>query len=849
MIINKLKFICAIGAVFLCVSASASQKEDFKAAEKAASGVIARTLGKKPSNVKLVVTGPMEGSEYFSTEVKKGKLTVKGSSAVAVCRGFYDYVTSNHYGISTWTINNIVLPEKLADQPLKLVTTPFVLRQYMNVCTLGYTMPYWKWEDWEKELDRMALHGVNMPLSPIGSEAIFARVWKKLGLTDEEIGKFITGPAYLPWFRMGNMSELDGNLTQSWYDKTIALEHKMIDRMNDLGMTPIFNAFAGFVPEAIKRVYPDANLIHTGWDDGPYYVSNFISPETDLFQLISKTYIQEWEKEFGKGKYYLADSFNEMKVPFAERGTKERHEQIASYGKSLYQSIAAANPDAIWVLQGWMFGYQRHIWDPESIEALFSKVPDDKMLLLDLSVDFNYGIWENEYTWNYAKGIYGKPWIYSTVPNFGGRTAPVGALDFYLNGHLNALSSANMGNLVGVGTAPEGVENNEVIYEILSDAWWSTSHKDIHEWLKNYTLNRYGKCPEQMITFWNKMLESSYGMCSSRAQYVVQRQPFYGLGGRYVVSKAHFEALEAYIAAASELGDNEAYLTDLAMWAGFYAFGKADLLVKQINEAYLAGDNDKAAAMEVRFKDLMLRADRLLDKNPVTRIQRWIDYARSWGDSQQESDKYEENSRRIVTTWGVSYPDAGLNDYACKIWSGLIRDYYIPRWQHFFDAKKAGKPFDFAAWEGNFTEEKKLSDFVPVKDLVKESQDLVNVAKDIEPLEGQGLSGWTSFEMRDSSTLIIRMMEPEDYIPVKALRFRWKRGEDNVILKRVQVNAAGWVRSVKKDINIEIGKDNPVVEIPLEYKRDQTYQFIYVHIELAGTKLNGDSQVAIEYVK
>ena len=70
-------------------------------------------------------------------------------------------------------------------------------------------------------------------------------------------------PAYLPWFRMGNMSELDGNLTQSWYDKTIALEHKMIDRMNDLGMTPIFNAFAGFVPEAIKRVYPDANLIHT----------------------------------------------------------------------------------------------------------------------------------------------------------------------------------------------------------------------------------------------------------------------------------------------------------------------------------------------------------------------------------------------------------------------------------------------------------------------------------------------------------------------------------------------------------------------------------------------------------
>lgn len=45
MIINKLKFMSVIGAVFLCLSASASQKEDFKAAEKAASGVITRTLG------------------------------------------------------------------------------------------------------------------------------------------------------------------------------------------------------------------------------------------------------------------------------------------------------------------------------------------------------------------------------------------------------------------------------------------------------------------------------------------------------------------------------------------------------------------------------------------------------------------------------------------------------------------------------------------------------------------------------------------------------------------------------------------------------------------------------------
>ena len=61
----------------------------------------------------------------------------------------------------------------------------------------------------------------------------------------------------------------------------------------------------------------------------------------------------------------------------------------ASYGEKVYSSIKRANKDAVWVMQGWMFGYQRHIWDYETLGALVSRVPDDKMLLLDLAVDYN----------------------------------------------------------------------------------------------------------------------------------------------------------------------------------------------------------------------------------------------------------------------------------------------------------------------------------------------------------------------------------------------------------------------------------------------------------------------------
>ncbi|WP_295712616.1 alpha-N-acetylglucosaminidase TIM-barrel domain-containing protein [Mucilaginibacter sp.] len=44
-------------------------------------------------------------------------------------------------------------------------------RFFLNYCTFGYTMHWWKWEDWEHLIDWMALKGVTMPLSITDQEA------------------------------------------------------------------------------------------------------------------------------------------------------------------------------------------------------------------------------------------------------------------------------------------------------------------------------------------------------------------------------------------------------------------------------------------------------------------------------------------------------------------------------------------------------------------------------------------------------------------------------------------------------------------------------------------------------
>lgn len=691
--------------------------------------VIERVTGKSDLPVSFVLKankGQLEGKTNFHYRVDDGVLKIEGSSPVALCHGFYDFVKSNRAGLYSWSGNNIRFPQQLTDGTEKQVVSPFQHHYMFNVCTYGYSMPYWDWERWEKEIDWMALHGIDMPLALVGYEAIIARVWKKMGLTDEEINSYFVGPAHLPWMRMGNVSGIDGPLNEDWHRQQIALQHKILKRMKSLGMKPICPGFPGFIPEAFKRIYPDLHIIQTHW--GGAFCNWMISPQEELFSKIGTAFIREWEKEFGKNEYYLVDSFNEMEIPFPAKGSKERYELLASYGEKVYQSIRKGNPNAVWTMQGWMFGYQRNIWDYETLGALVSKVPDDKMLLLDLAVDYNKHFWHSEVNWEFYKGFYNKPWVYSVIPSMGGKTAMTGILDFYANGHLEALSSPNKGRLLAHGMAPEGIENNEVIYELLSDAGWSDKKIDIHEWLREYSCNRYGSCPAAIGRCWDLLLESVYGTFTDHPRYNWQFRPGTVRDGSINLSPSFFKAIESFVEASGQMKDNPLYLADLAEFTALYLGGKAELLVKAIDKQYEIGDTVRAVKYEKDFEHIMLGMDALLSTHPTLRLERWIDFAHKQAVTPEQRLQYERNAKRIVTIWGPP-----VDDYSARVWSGLIRDYYLPRWKHYFASRKTGESFDFAAWEKNWVESEGCSSQIPPTDVVNTARSLMDYAAFITP--------------------------------------------------------------------------------------------------------------------
>ncbi len=49
-------------------------------------------------------------------------------------------------------------------------------RYYQNVCTVSYSMVWWDFKRWEREIDWMALRGINFPLAFNGQELIWRRV-------------------------------------------------------------------------------------------------------------------------------------------------------------------------------------------------------------------------------------------------------------------------------------------------------------------------------------------------------------------------------------------------------------------------------------------------------------------------------------------------------------------------------------------------------------------------------------------------------------------------------------------------------------------------------------------------
>lgn len=483
-------------------------------------GLIRRLLPDRAGDFVVTVDpsiGPQDKDTFMVTSPgANATVDLVGTSGVAAASGLLHYLKYFCNAHVSWEADQLGLPDDLPTAQVK-VTSVDRFRYYQNVCTVSYSMAWWNWTRWEREIDWMALNGINLPLAFTGQEAIWHRVYTALGLTQEELDEHFSGPAFFAWARMGNIRGWGGPLSMAWHNQTLALQHRILGRMRELGILPVLPAFAGHVPAGLMRLYPEANITRMSrWVNFPdqYSRTYLLDPNDPLFLKIGSAFIQEITSEFGTDHIYNCDTFNEM-TPASNDPA-----YLKSVGAAIYGGMSHADPDAIWVMQGWIFYNAQQFWHTEQAKALLTSVPIGRLLVLDLAS-------ERAPQYGRLESYFGQPFIFNMLHNYGGVDGLFGNVGTLLQNLQEARAYPNV-TMVGTGLTPEGINQNYVMYDVMNEMGWRQEAPNVTQWAGDYARRRYGSDDARLVTAWQYLMRSVYNessQTSNHGQYVLVTVP------------------------------------------------------------------------------------------------------------------------------------------------------------------------------------------------------------------------------------------------------------------------------------------------------------------------------------
>ncbi len=271
---------------FLCLNASKDIDAVYALIERVTPGYA--------SQYQLELIDEVRGSDIYEIDSNEQKVILRGNNAIALASAFNWYLKYTCNAHLSWFGAQLDLPKKLP-RPVKkerrVINGKY--RVYMNYCTLSYSMAWWDWKRWEREIDYMAMNGINMPLCTVGLSAVWYNTLLRFGYSDEEARAFLVGPAHAAWQWMQNIENVEEySLPKSVIQKQSDLGKKIISRQLELGMKPIQQGFSGYVPMNFKEKYPEAGISKKkNWC--AYSATAQLDPTDPMFATFGKVFLDE----------------------------------------------------------------------------------------------------------------------------------------------------------------------------------------------------------------------------------------------------------------------------------------------------------------------------------------------------------------------------------------------------------------------------------------------------------------------------------------------------------------------------------------------------------------------------
>ncbi|MBR4989346.1 MAG: alpha-N-acetylglucosaminidase C-terminal domain-containing protein [Bacteroidaceae bacterium] len=682
--------------------------------EEAITGLLDRIGGKGAADMfEIVIDANLaEGNkDVFIIAPSNGKPCIKGNTQLSVATGINWYLNHHAHINLTWNnlttdLVNATLPVPTSEEKHICNTT---YRYDFNTCTFSYSMAFWTWERWQKEIDWMALHGINAPLNLVGLDVVTRKFLRELGVNENDINNYIAGPGFIAWFAMNNLEGWGGTINATdvnmngnpdwWYTRQEQLCRNMLQRMRELGMQPVIPGFSGQVPNCIVNYsingFDKSDVINNGTWAGGYTRPDILKPASQSYRTFAAVYYKHLEEVMGVSEFYSIDPFHEGSLPSGVTNDN-CYPNIMAYLDSYYSNVTAGNKAKYnapeqpkWIIQYWQ-------GVPQS--GAFSAMHNygDRFIGLDLFSDApGKAKWNTDY-------FAGRPYIFCMLHNFGGRSGMHGRLESTMNDYFRALARDN--NMQGIGATPEGTETNPILYDMLFELPWmdASNRPSADEWLKEYTHSRYGIRNDKAISAM-QILKNSVWACPTDQQgtseAVILARPSWNVKSvsSWSTSAIYWDTQDVLLAADELISISDLVTTKDGI--ANYNYDVIDIirqamvdyaaeLLPLINAAREANDNTEYTRLYKLYLQLMLDLDEMLSYDENFKLERWTSLARNIADEVEgtttnDRNWLEWNARTQVTVWSKGNTD--LHDYSNRCWAGLIKDFHYQRWKHFFE--------------------------------------------------------------------------------------------------------------------------------------------------------------------
>ena len=664
---------------------------------KALEGLVTRILGEKYLSWFSfeVAKNTVNTDDYYEISDKDGKIHIKGNTGVSIATGL-------NYYLKYYCNVNVSQETKQVDMPSSVVKvgktvrrdTPYGVRYTYNYCTLSYTMPYYGYDEWQRELDYLMLSGINVVLDTTATEALWVLYLQNYGYTVQEALEFVCGYTWKAWWLMGNLESYGGPVGDTWIVDTVELARVNQRYLTVMGADLCLQTFVGTMPtdfgtKAEKALadmgYPNVGDYMTGTGSWCGFLRPFaLNTSFPGFTELAETFYETQNHIYGRvNDYYAGDLLHEISGGYQLPDSFDK----AKMSRDVLDLLLAENDEGVWIIQSW--------WEnplPDVVKG-WGEDRVDHMLLLDLAA-VHSPRWSNTDP-NKFGGLEfgGSSWCYCILESYGGRSGMHINLQHVATKFYDTTTKAK--HLQGIGLTSESTERNPVVFDLFWEMVWEDKEINVEEWIEKYAQRRY-RGGDNTVKAWERLLKCIYNVNTpdgTTINYLINNYPqltiqnagyFYPSYKNTLVEGAIKNLLADY----DKLKDQETYVYDLVDICRTYMSNVTTEYIGEILKAGQKGDYETFHAYKTKFLQALMIIDELSDFTEKARLGKWVGRVDTWINDDRtgtysdfDVDLMKLDAYILITNWST----LDLGNYANRQISGLMSDYYYVMWEYFLN--------------------------------------------------------------------------------------------------------------------------------------------------------------------